>query len=423
MMPLPRRCGTVAVEKSMVLVRGAALALIASALSLAPAGTTSRVLVVQSAPEAGTERALDSALHDLCSRQIVFLGENGFHGDGRAQAFRAALIERLVHDCGFGAVFFEASHYDFLAIERAARRRQPITSEMVSSAIGGKWNQDREIDSLVHFLAEAAGTGRVTLGGLDDQVGVRGAFYSNETMPAELAAFLPPQRGEQCHRLLEQRLSAVIPKDMTRENYRAAVTQCLDEMRGAIGASRRVAKVDRAEYLEMVDNFERCVSREGLSLLDYSAARDRSMFLNLRWLKARLLGNAKIVIWTENAHARKDAGPMTDSSGSSLGFYVHRAYGTGAFSLGSTAAGGSYRWDARTTRPIPPAPPGSVEATMLAASPDNAVYVAPARLREFGKASAAAFDDHLQKVAPWHTIYDALIVFHDERPPSRKDGT
>lgn len=409
----------------MFAVRCAVLALIVSTLSLDPtagAGTTSRGSVIRSAPEAGTERALDSAVHDLCSRQIVFLGENGAHGDGRAVAFRSALIERLVHDCGFRAVFFEASHYDFLAIDRAARRRQPVTPEMVSSAIGGKWNEDRELDSLVDFLAEAAGTGRLALGGLDDQVG-RGNFYSLGAMPAELSAFLPQQRGEQCNRLLRQRLFYVVPKDMTPENHRAAVKQCLSEARQAIGASRRVGKVDRSEYRQMVDNFERLVSRERLSPADYSAARDRSMFLNLRWLKARLPGNAKIVIWSSNAHARKDAGPMTDSSGPSLGFYAHQAYGERAFSVGSTAAGGSYRWDARITRPVQPAPPGSIEATMLAASRGNAVYVAPARLRKFGKASAGAFDDHQQKVALWHNIYDALVVFRDERPPSRKDGT
>jgi erythromycin esterase-like protein len=413
-------------KNSMLVVRGALLALIASALSLDPTagtGTASRDPVVRSAPEAGTERALDSALNDLCSRQIVFLGENGFHGDGRAVAFRSALIERLVHRCGFRAVLFEASHYDFLAIGRAARRGQPVTPAMVSSAIGGKWNEDRELDSLVAFLAEAAGTGRVTLGGLDDQLGTRGAFYSNDIMPAELAAFLPPPRAEQCHQLLEQRMSFVVPKDMTREGHRAALKQCLVALRPAIAESRKVGETDRAEYLEMVDNFERCIARADLAPPDYSAARDRSMFLNLRWLKARIPGNAKIVIWTENAHLRKDAGPMTDSSGPSLGFYVHQAYGSAAFSVGSTAAGGSYRWDARTTRPVQPAPPGSVEATVLAESPANAVYVAPARLRKFGKASAGAFDDHQQKVALWHNIYDALVVFRDERPPSRKDGT
>src|SRR5947208_6593485 len=63
----------------------------------------------------------------LFRSQVALLGENGFHGEGKSVAFRALLIRRLATRCGYRAVFFEASHADFLAVDRAARRHQPLT--------------------------------------------------------------------------------------------------------------------------------------------------------------------------------------------------------------------------------------------------------------------------------------------------------
>ena len=66
------------------------------------------------------------------------------------------------------------------------------------------------------------------------------------------------------------------------------------------------------------------------------------MFLNLRWLAARLPFHPKIIIWAANAHVAKDtrvAPPF--AGGRNLGSYVREAYGSRAFALGFTAASGS----------------------------------------------------------------------------------
>ncbi|MFN5784092.1 MAG: hypothetical protein ACK442_13655 [Novosphingobium sp.] len=64
--------------------------------------------------------ALAAATKALCSRRIALLGEAN-HGDARTEQFKIALIERLVERCGFTAVVFEASFYEFVALERARR--------------------------------------------------------------------------------------------------------------------------------------------------------------------------------------------------------------------------------------------------------------------------------------------------------------
>src|SRR4051812_36858613 len=104
------------------------------------------------AEDPGELVALNAAINDLCRRDVVMLGENGYHGDGRTVAFKAALIRILVRRCRFNAVFFEASHYDFIEISRRLRVGEPVSADMVSSSIGQIWNRDEELSPLIPFL-------------------------------------------------------------------------------------------------------------------------------------------------------------------------------------------------------------------------------------------------------------------------------
>src|SRR3954471_816529 len=308
------------------------------------------------------EPALRAAERDLCGKEVALLGENGFHGDGKTPVFKTELIRRLVTRCGYRAVFFEAGHYDFLAVQRAVRRREPVTEDMVSSAIGAIWNRDREVAPLVAFLTQQARAGRLTLGGLDDQLGALGAFYSLKAMPTELARFLPPGQREACEAALGQRMrfeySDASPHDPASI---ARVQDCVGRMRGAVLASRADA-AGRGEYLEMLASIERALRRDFVDMPIRIAGRDRSMYLNLRWLAARLKPGAKIIVWAANQHVAKDAALDPDfTAGASLGAYVHAAYGPRAFALGFSAASGSFRWSRGEYRPIVPAAPRSLE--------------------------------------------------------------
>jgi erythromycin esterase-like protein len=367
------------------------------------------------------EPALRAAERDLCGRQVALLGESGFHGEGKSVAFRAALIRRLVNRCGFRAVFFEASHYDFLAVERAARRREPVTEAMVLSAIGQKWNKDAELAPLVAFLTAEARAGRVTLAGLDDQIAILGMFYSLEAMPAELAQFLPPGRREECAASVGERTrwgySKASPHDPASI---ARVQSCLGEMRAAI--SRSPADSDlREERLEMIANMERAISRDFTPTRANVAGRDRSMYLNFRWLAARLKPGTKIIIWAANQHVAKDAALDPDfTPGENLGAYIHAAYGRRAFALGFSAASGSFRWSRGDFRPIVPAAPGSLEAS-LAAGTGEVAYAGPARLRTLGQRWSVLFNFQKPVSADWSRMFDGVVVFRASRPPVRID--
>jgi erythromycin esterase-like protein len=367
------------------------------------------------------EPALRAAERDLCNKQVAMLGENGFHGEGKSVAFRAVLIRRLVTRCGFRAVFFEASHYDFLAVQRAARLHQPVTEAMVLSAIGGKWSKDEELAPLVAFLTTEARGARVTLGGLDDQLGSAGAFYSLDAMPSELAEKLPAERREPCRVALRQRArweySDASPHDASAV---ARLQSCLAAMRAAWQASSADAGL-RNERLEMIANVERNIDRDFADTKGIVAGRDRSMYLNFRWLAAGLPRGAKIVVWAANQHIARDAALDPDfTPGGDLGAYIHRAYGNRAFALGFSAASGAYRWARGDTRTIPAAAPGSLEALLLSGN-GEAAYAGPARLAALGTRPGAVFDFRKPSTARWAALFDGIVVFRAARPPVRTD--
>jgi erythromycin esterase-like protein len=367
------------------------------------------------------EPALRAAEQDLCRRQVALLGENGFHGEGKSVAFRAALIRRLVTRCGFRAVFFEAEHDDFIAVDRAARRHQPLTEAMVLSAIGGKWNKDTELAPLVAFLTAQARSGRVTLGGLDDQLGSAGAFYSLDLMPAELAAALPPERREACRAALSQRIYYAYSDNSPHDPASLArLRSCLAEMRAAASAASGDRDL-RDERLEMIASAERAIARDFVPLKANIAGRDRSMYLNFRWLAGRLPRGTRIIVWAANQHVAKDAALDPNfTPGGNLGAYIHHDYGARAFALGFTSASGSFRWTRGETREIPAAAPGSVEA-ILAGATGDAFYAGPSRLNSLGTRSGAFFNLQKPASARWSDLFDGIVVFRAERPPVRTD--
>ena len=69
----------------------------------------------------GDNDALTAATQELCHTQIAMLGESASHEDGHTHAFKDALVERLIDQCGFDSVFFEASHYEFINLNRRLR--------------------------------------------------------------------------------------------------------------------------------------------------------------------------------------------------------------------------------------------------------------------------------------------------------------
>lgn len=355
--------------------------------------------------------AMDAAVRDLCHRQVAMLGEAS-HGDGATFAFKAALIRRLVSECGYNTVLFEASHYDFVELMRRLREGQEATPAMLSSAIGGIWNRYAELTPLISFLFERARADRLTLGGLDNQLGSAGAFFSNDEMPIRLTALLPEEARERCRALIHRRIYSGQPmEEPARGEMHRGLQSCTGQMR---------VMARPQEEAHLVQNIASAVDRDLLPEANRNRARDESMYRNLRWYMTRLGPRAKVIIWAQNAHVARDATADPNfGGGGNLGSYVHRDYGRRAFALGFSAYGGAWRSVfSRADEPIAPAPPGTQEALALAGTAQASAYRGSAWLARIGRVPGRPFFYH-EAAATWARVFDGILVFRAERAPTR----
>jgi erythromycin esterase-like protein len=367
----------------------------------------------------GDDEVLIAATQNLCHRQIAMLGESSTHEDGHTHAFKVALVKQLVNECGFDSVFFEASHYEFINLDRRMRAGEPVTAGEISEAVGGLWEFNQEFQPLVPFLLAKAKAGQLFLGGLDDQLGQLGQDYANEQMVAELTNLLPQQQRQGCSSALHRRIyndySEATPYS---ESDRSQIETCLAEVQRTVVRDKTTDRVGRKERQEMISAVQRWISRDFSSDAAYMVNRDRSMIQNLKWLLRQQPKRHKVIIWAATVHIAKQADPTwADHTGSNFGSFVHQKYGAQATSLGFSALTGSYRQGSRDVRDIPAAPPDSVEAQALRGKDSNAAFVGPEQLNAIGSVPGAFFR-HSYQTLPWAIFLDDVVVFREEHPPS-----
>lgn len=372
---------------------------------------------VEPAATLSADNALTATVRDLCHKDVALLGEAA-HGDGHTDAFKVALIERLVRQCHFNAVFFEASHYDFLAVARSLRQGKAVTPEMVSSAIGGLWKFDQEFQPLVPFLVKEANAHQLALGGLDGQLGAFESFYSNDAMPDELTAHLAADRRSTCREAFRRRIYGDYPADKPHAvPDRAELLQCVAEIAGAVHSLPAEDALTREEEQEMLVNIDRFVRTDLTDFKTLVRVRDHAMYLNFAWLARRLPPHSKIIVWGATAHMAKEAAADPSFAGiRNFGSYLHQDYGNRAFALGFSAYSGAYRYARKNNKALEVAPPTSIEAATKMVDDTDAVYLDRARLAQAGAVPAAPFS-HEYRMAKWDDVLDGLVVFRAEFPP------
>lgn len=353
--------------------------------------------------------ALDAAVADMCDRNVVLLGEPANHGDAGAITLKTDIVRRLLDDCGFDALFVEASFYDFLELERRRDRGDAVTRAQVSSAIGGIWNRWVEGQPLIELIHDRFSTGRLRIGGIDDQLGSAGAIYSLEAMPAELSSALPARLAAACRQTLRGHILGETGDDAAK---RAAVGDCLDAVDVAL--RRAMPRNDRAVRRAMLAGYRRAFSRDMLPRTALGAARDAAMWANFRWLHRRLPRGSKVIVWTATVHAARAPTPGREAP---FGQHLAAAFGPRSFALALGAAGGHYA-EGGSRREIVHPSPGSLEAVAVAGSAAAATYLDRGALARIGTVPSTMLD-HEPVTANWSQIVDGVIVLRTERAPVR----
>ncbi|HEY0305490.1 MAG TPA: hypothetical protein VGC44_10960, partial [Longimicrobiales bacterium] len=191
-----------------------------------------------------------------CRNDVVLLGELPSHGEATAFELKARIVRDLVQRCGVAAVLFEAPIYEFVGFNEAIQHNRADTTQL-NNAIGRFW-LTRELAPFRSWLYDRARSGRLVVGGVDDQVSVT-SHYARLRLPALMAGTC----RETVARNLNWTYSDAQPFDRVEQ-------QRLQTCAGA-NTGDDVMRRNLASY----------VSRQ----VDAPAARTRDdvMFDNLRW--------------------------------------------------------------------------------------------------------------------------------------------
>ena len=371
----------------------------------------------------------DRIVRDLCDKRLALLGEGSNHGNGRTIAFKAELTRRLVEECQYDAFFIEAGIYDFLHLQALLTEGQPISEDMVASAIGGMW-ANQEMAPLVPFLSERLQAGTLVAGGLDDQIG-RGT-YAQRQMTRELIPSLEGPRQAACAEEVERHMSWRYDDahPYTAETAKF-ILGCWKELESVLSAPGAATTPRTQGQLQMVRNLERNFARQAAAMSQASEqtggaqdwsnfnARDRSMFLNLEWLLSQSSRPRKAIVWLATLHAAKDLTRLDTDERHRIPFgsYVHEKFGAQSFVLGFSAHSGSYSiGSSARTYAIAPARADSLEDWAFASHTGDTRYLDGNQLRDFGPRVARPLS-YAWMTAPWATVLDGLLVFREEAPP------
>jgi len=345
---------------------------------------------------------VDGVVKAVCTKQIVLLGEAPTHGEALGFDAKAKIADRLIAQCGFTAILFEAPVYDFIGFDRAVQARA-ATQDQLDNAIGRFW-WTRELTPWRRALFEAATQRRVTVGGLDDQVSIT-SRYAVAELPRLIAAASSDTTATPCRDTVSRNLSytydAKTPFD---EAEQIRLQTCARNAANAAAATRSIDASDRI----MLESFARYADRQHVGV---TSSRDESMYRNLAWYLEQIPANSRVIVWTATVHAARQRGSLADVP---LGARVVERWGDRVGTVGFTAYAGFTSRAGRPASRIADAPADSLEATTTSQS--DWVLLGSEQLRAIGRISSRLLGKFVTDT--WSDYFDAVVVIRQEIAPT-----
>lgn len=369
---------------------------------------------------ADDRKSVESAVLVACDRRVVAIGEPT-HGGGHSEAFKVALIERLVRKCGFNVIMFESSTYEFLPLQLPQQHqnsRSPITATSISTAVGPVWNGDVETAQLFSFLAPLVSKGQVRLYGLDYQADGRGQTYSNKLLFESLSQSLPESQRERCRTLFQVRISgSETGLVQSKSQLTQELLKCLGDIEKSEsrnGASNIVPQNEKAWALK---NLIAWISADALIPPEQFLAREKQMTHNAISIIASGGRYEKVLIWTHNIHASRIRVSPALANFLPVGASLAEVYGNSYYSIGLTSKFGSYRLSSRKYRSITTSPFNSLEQT-LDMKGRSSGFFEKQTFAGMGNRPAGFFNYEYRE-ADWSFAFDGIVVFELEYPPKK----
>jgi erythromycin esterase-like protein len=352
-------------------------------------------------------RELDEIVTEVCNKRIVLLGEDSHHGSGKTMEVKIQLVKRLIDECQFSRVFFESPVYEFLNFEYSVSTKTSSKRNLAQS-IGGLWSQAKPMATFVSYLHSKALQGKVSLAGIDSQLGAANQPFSQSELAARLSRYLSGERVEECEAELFQYLNwqynESTPYD---ESTKKRISVCVSDIKKAVDDLNRDDETYNVDKF-MIDNFYRFLQ---FSKGDYFNLRDRSMAENVKWHLSNSPKESKVIIWCATIHAAKSL-----SSGKEpMAFHLEQLLKEQVFSIGFSALSGGFGRKSSQIKSIVPAP---LEQRAFLGKPEDIEisYLSTDFLKTVGEVQAQPITYNRIESANWSERLDAIIVLREEEP-------
>ena len=341
----------------------------------------------------------------VCDKQVVLLGELPSHGEARGFQAKAAIVRRLVEQCGFDAVLFEAPMYDFVGFQESVAGKTAAQPQL-DKAIGRFW-WTRELAEWRAWLFRQAMERGLVVGGLDDQVSVT-SEYARATLPGLVAASSPPNLAAECEAAVDRHLfwryDAATPFE---EPEKTRLQRCV---RGAADSVVRAEGNHGSPVQAMLESFAGYVDRTRGA--PAQPERDEAMYRNALWHLGRLPAESKVVVWTATVHAARAQGGLSQQP---LGAKLAAQFSGRLGAIGFTAYGGWSSMAAQPRKQLADAPAGSLEEKATSGGVAWA-YLDTAALRSLGEKPSRLFGRIA--TADWSKLFDGIVVIREEVAPT-----
>ncbi len=347
----------------------------------------------------------DQIVADVCEKDVVMLAELPSHGESLTFQTKAAVVEQLVKKCSFDHIYFEAPFYEFLAYNHAIKNKQAI-AENLNGAMGGFWLTE-ELAEWRSWLYDQSLKGHIHLPGLDDQISASSRLTKDE-LPRLYQLYLPADQQEQCTETLVRDLFWQYNES---NPYGAEANQ---ELLRCAQAAKSAADENQATkdpiHRALLDNLLNLYLRTNGD--SKAVKRDQKMYDNFIWHVQQKNQKAKHIIWTATVHAaKKGFSPIFKP----LGTYLNQIYGDQLGVIGFTAYSGQSSMAGNKPQIFAPAPPDSLEASILNTK-GGAIYLNNKALIDYQMKSSRIHGRFSQE--NWHELYDGVVIFREELAPT-----